>query len=38
MFDIKAKDRELVSKMTLEEKVSRMLYSAKAIELLDIPS
>ncbi|MDR1362726.1 MAG: glycoside hydrolase family 3 C-terminal domain-containing protein [Spirochaetaceae bacterium] len=38
MFDIKTKAKELVSKMTLEEKVSQMLHSAKAVERLDIPS
>ncbi|MDR2659819.1 MAG: glycoside hydrolase family 3 C-terminal domain-containing protein [Spirochaetaceae bacterium] len=37
-FDIKAKARELVSKMTLEEKVSQMLHSAKALEKHNIPA
>jgi len=30
--------RDLVSRMTLEEKVSQMLYQAPAIERLDIPA
>jgi beta-glucosidase len=38
MFDIKAKAKELASMMTLEEKVSQMLYNAKAIERLGIPA
>jgi beta-glucosidase len=38
MFDIKAKARELVLKMTLEEKVSQMLHGAKAVERLGIPA
>ncbi|MDR0409795.1 MAG: glycoside hydrolase family 3 C-terminal domain-containing protein [Spirochaetaceae bacterium] len=38
MFDIKTKARELVSKMTLEEKVSQMMHGAKTVERLGIPS
>ncbi|MDR2802740.1 MAG: glycoside hydrolase family 3 protein, partial [Treponema sp.] len=38
MFDIKAKAQELASMMTLEEKVSQMLYNAKAVERLGIPA
>ncbi len=37
-MDIKAKAAELVSKMTLEEKVSQMLHGAAAVPRLDIPS
>ena len=38
MYDIKAKAAELVSKMTLEEKVSQMLHYSPAVERLGIPS
>ncbi|MCL1807341.1 MAG: glycoside hydrolase family 3 C-terminal domain-containing protein [Oscillospiraceae bacterium] len=38
MFDVKAEAKKLVSKMTLEEKVSQMLHTAPAIERLNIPS
>lgn len=36
--EYKAKAKELVSKMTLEEKVSQMLHKAPAIERLGIPA
>jgi beta-glucosidase len=38
MFDIKTKAKELVSKMTLEEKVSQMVYNSVEIKRLGIPS
>ncbi|MCL2362024.1 MAG: glycoside hydrolase family 3 C-terminal domain-containing protein [Defluviitaleaceae bacterium] len=37
-MDFKKKARELISQMTLEEKVSQMLHRAAAIERLGIPS
>ncbi|MDR0635499.1 MAG: glycoside hydrolase family 3 C-terminal domain-containing protein [Treponema sp.] len=37
-MDIKAKAKELVSQMSLEEKVSQMLYNAAAVPRLGIPS
>ena len=37
-MDFKAKARELISQMTLEEKVSQMLHKAGAVERLGIPS
>ncbi|WP_422858519.1 glycoside hydrolase family 3 N-terminal domain-containing protein [Flagellimonas sp. S174] len=36
-FDFKAKAKELVSQMTLEEKVSQMSYESPAIDRLGIP-
>jgi beta-glucosidase len=36
--DIKARAKELVSQMSLEEKVSQMLYNAAAVPRLGIPS
>ncbi|MDR3301966.1 MAG: glycoside hydrolase family 3 C-terminal domain-containing protein [Spirochaetaceae bacterium] len=38
MFDVKAKAKELVSKMTLEEKVSQMVHNARALPAHNIPS
>jgi beta-glucosidase len=37
-MDIKARAKELVSQMSLEEKVSQMLYNAAAVPRLGIPS
>jgi beta-glucosidase len=37
-MDFKKKAHELISQMTLEEKVSQMLHKARAIEHLEIPS
>ncbi|MCL2284899.1 MAG: glycoside hydrolase family 3 C-terminal domain-containing protein [Firmicutes bacterium] len=37
-MDFKKKARELISQMTLEEKVSQMLHKAGAVERLGIPS
>ena len=37
-MNFKEKARELVSKMTIEEKLSQMKYNAPAIERLGIPS
>jgi len=37
-MDFNKKARELISQMTLEEKVSQMLHRAGAVERLDIPS
>ena len=36
--EARAKARELVSKMTLEEKASQLKYDAPAIERLGIPA